>query len=255
MTTTVRHLPNSIIESQHTSIFKLTHNRPRTQSNLSGVPNSALPYSSFWYGIFTDPLTTRETQYDPYDDTIAGWSNLEGLLEEYEELDLYFTARDPAHPFPLGHPVPDLEYGICTDYPTQEDFDKLQGTMAAVAKLGRRGDPFVTIKNLNPIAEVLKSGDMFSIHHGPLRIPMLYKVIDNAKSDRNGMTTVNISPRLRRNVADNDPISFGKFARSVFKLAAPFSTQRSSDTLPLGGRTEYEIIESPQIFDERNIAI
>ena len=253
MATLVKHLDSSIIGSQVTSRLKLVHNRRRTIGNVAGVSNTALPDSSAWHGSFSVPFMTKENNKSKYV-SIAGWSAFEGEMEEIEEMDLYFTASDSAQQYPEGHPVEDLEYGICNDYPTQKDFDRLRDTIASVYKFGERGDNFVTLQRLNPITLVLKKGDMFSIHHGPLRIPMLYKVTRDATSDTLGRATIGITPRLRRNVAINDPITFFR-PRSVFKLLNPFESSRRQTPAPLSGSISYEIIEAPEIFNERNIII
>ena len=251
----VRHPSDSLYLNAEQNLFKLVHNRRGTTGYLSGVPNIALPDNSLWNAEYEASDVDKPRPEDPYDDT-TGWADFEGEFEEIEELNLYFTAFDTANQYPFRAKVwPDVTFGACGDntYPQHEDLVALNSTRASVFQNGSKGSSSVTLHYLPPSEWVWTKGDNFTIHHGPLRIPMLYKVTRDATTDENGRCSVRISPRLVRNVIANDPITIYR-PRTVFKPVA-FTSARSSGRLPLGSTTFLQARQATEIFKEPNVVI
>ena len=251
MTITVKHLEDDILLNATQNVFKLSHNRRRNEGEISGVRSIALPDTSVWFGSYSASNVFDESIN--YQDQTSGYSAFEGVMEEIEEMDSYFTAFDTIKQFPRRSPVPDITYGVCEPitYPSEEELNALNSTRSSVFKFGLKGDSFVTLHYLKPDEWVLARGDQFSIHHGPLRIPSIYKVVNNVTSDSDGRATVKISPRLRMNVAVNDPITWYR-PRGVFRLNSPFNSARTNYRQ---AEISFEIMEAPQIYHERNVQI
>ena len=236
-------MSDRIINAQDRNSFSLKFNKFSSVGLISGVERRSLPTNAFWETSFN--ATDLDSEGDA--DT-ASLDEIEAEAHAIQMESLFFTMYDTWRREPRGTPLADITQGECLDFISGQEFtdDSYQiapvGSRASVYQPARMGAFSVSIQGLLPDTLVLCKGDKFSIHHGPLRIPMLYQVTQDISSDENGRCSVKIVPGLRMDVASNDPISFYR-PRSVFQLIEV----ESSRTAPMFGRSFFLAREAPYV--------
>ena len=253
MSVTIFHLPDSVLLNAKRQSCNLSDNNSTTYGFQSGVPIDGDPLSSSWIIEYSADILPRDFSSNTYKpNSYAGWANFEAVITESYHRKFLVTAFDTANREPRGTPLVDITQGDdCGDnsYPFLDNQSLVQpsGSRSSVFNFGDKGDFHVSMHFLLPNELVLREGDQFSIHHGPLRIPMLYRVTRDASSDHLGRTTVRIVPGLRMNVIPNDPITFYR-PRTVFRIFQQPQSQRAINILPNEGNIFVQLTEVPKIL-------
>ena len=215
-----------------------------TRNPLTGFERQTLPSDSRW--DFTCQLERSDRDI---------WAEFEAFETMVRQQSGFFTAFDPANYQPRGRPLVDIKETECVDVDGNVEFIdgggfEAIGERIQIDQAGTRGETNVRMRNLLGESRVFRANDLFSILHGQQNIPMLYKVLQDARSDgtegvRDGRATLMIAPGLRYPVAAGDEVVVYK-PRSVFQFTrAPTSTR----TYPLHATMSFRAVESPEILD------
>ena len=239
------HMPDQLLDGIVRRVsFSLQTFVFSTTNPLTGFERQTLPSDSRWEMNVQLERSDRDK-----------WAEFEAFENMVRQQSGFFTAFDPANYQPRGRPLVDIQETECVDVDGNVEFIdgggfEPIGDRIEIDQVGTRGETNVRMRNLLGQSRVFRANDLFAILHGRQNIPMLYKVLQDARSDgnegvRDGKSTLMIAPGLRYPIAEGDEVVVYK-PRSVFQFTRAPTTTRS---YPLHATMSFRAVETPEILD------
>lgn len=198
------------------------------------------PVDERWIANITRPATAVEE-----------WSSFESFLMLVDGLGGLFTFFDPIRKFPRGSaarangvndPVTFEQWDDSTNWDDGAQWEDGAST-ASIAAAAVRGTTALKLSGLRASQAIsMAAGDHLTIRLPGQSYGYLHQVVQDVPSDASGNATVNLRPRLRRNVTVGDIVDL-EYASAVFRLADDDqgAVERFAPSL---GRSSFELIEA-----------